>query len=261
MLARGAQGSPGRRLSGHRRPGGLGRKASGTGGGRLAQRSGRRRGLPPTRRRGGEWNAYSAPQLEDGDVDELLDDLADVAPPDAAGRGRRRARGGPTSAGSPRALTPRSVSAAVGGGREFTPAAAGTETAGCRVGGRGCSGGQGLADVAVEAGHREPDLAATGGLDDALSIRRSRGTPRACVGRPSAAAISARVTVGVPACAITDMICFSRSVAAAHRAAYIAVSWSSASGSPACTWSRSSTSPAAEGWAASQVACARTCSR
>lgn len=99
----------------------------------------------------GEWNAYSAPQLEDGDVDELLDDLADVAPPDAAWRGRRRARGGPTSAGSPRALTPRRVAAAVGGGREFTPAAAGIETAGCRVpgrrprvllwpGSRGCSG-------------------------------------------------------------------------------------------------------------------------
>ena len=44
----------------------------------------------------GEWNAYSAPQLEDGDVDELLEDLADVAPPDAAGQGRRRARGGLT---------------------------------------------------------------------------------------------------------------------------------------------------------------------
>jgi hypothetical protein len=29
----------------------------------------------------GEWNAYGAPRLEAGDVDELLDDLADVAPP------------------------------------------------------------------------------------------------------------------------------------------------------------------------------------
>lgn len=29
----------------------------------------------------GEWNAYGAPQLESGDVDELFDDLADVAPP------------------------------------------------------------------------------------------------------------------------------------------------------------------------------------
>ena len=33
----------------------------------------------------GEWNAYSAPQLEAGDVDELLDDLADVAPPTPLG--------------------------------------------------------------------------------------------------------------------------------------------------------------------------------
>lgn len=29
----------------------------------------------------GEWNAYTSPQLEAGDVDELLDQLADVAPP------------------------------------------------------------------------------------------------------------------------------------------------------------------------------------
>jgi len=35
----------------------------------------------------GEWNAYSAPQLEDGNVDELLDDLADVAPPTPLGEG------------------------------------------------------------------------------------------------------------------------------------------------------------------------------
>ena len=35
----------------------------------------------------GKWNAYSAPQLEDGDVDELLDDLADVAPPMPLGEG------------------------------------------------------------------------------------------------------------------------------------------------------------------------------
>ncbi|MGK2876501.1 MAG: hypothetical protein ACSLEW_12825 [Nocardioides sp.] len=35
----------------------------------------------------GEWNAYSAPQLEAGDVDELLDDLADVAPPMPLGEG------------------------------------------------------------------------------------------------------------------------------------------------------------------------------
>lgn len=35
----------------------------------------------------GEWNAYSAPQLEAADVDELLDDLADVAPPTPLGEG------------------------------------------------------------------------------------------------------------------------------------------------------------------------------
>lgn len=36
----------------------------------------------------GEWNAYHAPQLDDaGDVDELLDDLADVAPPMPLGEG------------------------------------------------------------------------------------------------------------------------------------------------------------------------------
>lgn len=35
----------------------------------------------------GEWNAYSAPQLENVDVDELLDDLADVAPPMPLGEG------------------------------------------------------------------------------------------------------------------------------------------------------------------------------
>ena len=35
----------------------------------------------------GEWNAYSAPQLENVDVDELLDDLADVAPPTPLGEG------------------------------------------------------------------------------------------------------------------------------------------------------------------------------
>ena len=36
----------------------------------------------------GEWNAYSAPRLDDaGDVDELLDDLADVAPPMPLGEG------------------------------------------------------------------------------------------------------------------------------------------------------------------------------
>jgi hypothetical protein len=34
----------------------------------------------------GEWNAYASPQLE-GDVDELLDDLADVAPPMPLGDG------------------------------------------------------------------------------------------------------------------------------------------------------------------------------
>ncbi|KRF19256.1 hypothetical protein ASG90_20970 [Nocardioides sp. Soil797] len=38
----------------------------------------------------GEWNAYSAPQLEAGDAGdaaELLDDLADVAPPMPLGEG------------------------------------------------------------------------------------------------------------------------------------------------------------------------------
>ena len=35
----------------------------------------------------GEWNAYASPQLEDTDVDELLDDLADVAPPTPLGEG------------------------------------------------------------------------------------------------------------------------------------------------------------------------------
>lgn len=35
----------------------------------------------------GEWNAYTSPQLEAGDVDELLDDLADVAPPTPLGQG------------------------------------------------------------------------------------------------------------------------------------------------------------------------------
>ena len=48
----------------------------------------------------GEWNAYASPQLEGGDVDELLDDLADVAPPMPLGEGvaeleavlRRKAR-------------------------------------------------------------------------------------------------------------------------------------------------------------------------
>lgn len=35
----------------------------------------------------GRWNAYSAPQLEDGAVDELHDDLADVAPPTPLGEG------------------------------------------------------------------------------------------------------------------------------------------------------------------------------
>jgi hypothetical protein len=34
-----------------------------------------------------EWNAYTSPQLEDTDVDELLDDLADVAPPTPLGEG------------------------------------------------------------------------------------------------------------------------------------------------------------------------------
>ena len=36
----------------------------------------------------GEWNAYNAPRLDDaGDVAELLDDLADVAPPMPLGEG------------------------------------------------------------------------------------------------------------------------------------------------------------------------------
>lgn len=35
----------------------------------------------------GEWNAYTSPQLEDSDVDELLDDLADGAPPTPLGQG------------------------------------------------------------------------------------------------------------------------------------------------------------------------------
>ena len=35
----------------------------------------------------GEWNAYASPQLEDSDVDELLDDLADVTPPTPLGQG------------------------------------------------------------------------------------------------------------------------------------------------------------------------------
>lgn len=35
----------------------------------------------------GEWNAYSAARLEAADVDELLDDLADVAPPTPLGEG------------------------------------------------------------------------------------------------------------------------------------------------------------------------------
>ncbi len=35
----------------------------------------------------GEWNAYTSPQLEDTDVDELLDDLAEVAPPTPLGEG------------------------------------------------------------------------------------------------------------------------------------------------------------------------------
>ena len=35
----------------------------------------------------GEWNAYCAPELQDGSVDELLDDLADVAPPMPLGEG------------------------------------------------------------------------------------------------------------------------------------------------------------------------------
>lgn len=35
----------------------------------------------------GEWNAYASPQLEDSDVDELLDDLAEVAPPTPLGQG------------------------------------------------------------------------------------------------------------------------------------------------------------------------------
>lgn len=35
----------------------------------------------------GEWNAYTSPQFEDTDVDELLDDLADVAPPTPLGDG------------------------------------------------------------------------------------------------------------------------------------------------------------------------------
>lgn len=34
-----------------------------------------------------ERNAYTSPQLEAGDVDELLDDLADVAPPTPLGQG------------------------------------------------------------------------------------------------------------------------------------------------------------------------------
>lgn len=41
----------------------------------------------PARGGGGEWNAYRAPQLEAADVDELLDDLADVAPPTPLGEG------------------------------------------------------------------------------------------------------------------------------------------------------------------------------
>lgn len=35
----------------------------------------------------GEGNAYCAPELQDGSVDELLDDLADVAPPMPLGEG------------------------------------------------------------------------------------------------------------------------------------------------------------------------------
>lgn len=35
----------------------------------------------------GEWNAYGAPQLDAVDGDELLDDLADVAPPVPLGEG------------------------------------------------------------------------------------------------------------------------------------------------------------------------------
>lgn len=35
----------------------------------------------------GEWYAHSAPQLEVGGVDELLDDFADVAPPMPLGEG------------------------------------------------------------------------------------------------------------------------------------------------------------------------------
>lgn len=33
------------------------------------------------------WNGYCAPELEDGSVDELLDDLAEVAPPTSLGEG------------------------------------------------------------------------------------------------------------------------------------------------------------------------------
>lgn len=78
---------PGGRLIGHRRQGGLDRATRGHGGGRLVQRSGRRRGLPRLAAALGEWNAYSAPQLENVDVDELLDDLADVALPMPLGEG------------------------------------------------------------------------------------------------------------------------------------------------------------------------------
>lgn len=35
----------------------------------------------------GEWSAYASPQLQTGDVDELLDDLAYVAPPTPLGEG------------------------------------------------------------------------------------------------------------------------------------------------------------------------------
>jgi hypothetical protein len=76
------------------------RKASGTGGGRLVNAAADVEAYRRLADAVGKWNAYSAPQLEDGDVDELLDDLRPRRAPDATRR-RRRARGGPTSAGSP----------------------------------------------------------------------------------------------------------------------------------------------------------------
>ena len=107
----------------------------------------------------------------------------------------------------------------------------------------GRSGGQRLPDVAVEAGHGESELAVPDRLDDALVDQAFTGNTQRLGGSLERRGDLRARHRRTAASAMTAMIFFSRSLAAAQRAEYMAVSWSSATGSPAFTSSMSSTTP------------------